>query len=107
MRYNIKLQSPEWYAMCECMDITDADVPKIVEAHLDDGYGIYDIQFIVGGVELDFTKVLNRLYDKHEMYVENEAKAIVKQKYESLFTEIDVLKEKVEWLTKKTSEDWE
>lgn len=106
VEYSVKVGSPEWHAICGSMNIENMTAPVPIQVKPESREYLYSIRLIVGGVELNFTKFIKRLYDEHEKYVKNEAKAIVNEKFESLFMEIDALKSKVEQLTQNTDGDW-
>ena len=54
-----------------------------------------EVHFTVGGVELDFNNVANRIEELFDKAVADKAKELLNEKYADLFIEIDDIRERI------------
>lgn len=69
--------------------------------------GTYPIKFSVGGVELDFNKVVKRLDEDLDRLVERKAQKLVDLRYEDLIGDIRDIQERLEYHKDRLKYDWE
>ena len=69
--------------------------------------GTYPIKFSVGGVELDFNKVIKRLDEDLDRLVERKAQKLVDLRYEDLIGDIRDIQERLEYHKDRLKYDWE
>lgn len=69
--------------------------------------GTYPIKFSVGGVELDFNKVIKRLDEDLDKLVERKAQKLIESRYDDLIKDIHDIQERLEYHKDKLKYDWE
>jgi hypothetical protein len=70
-------------------------------------YGLKDVKFTVGGIELDFENVVKRIEELFDWEIEEKAKEILSEKYDGLIEEIDEIKARIEKHETAFKYDWE
>lgn len=91
------------WAICEAIG---KERHKIKEMEVDKN-GYYKVTFSVGGVELDFERVVNRMDEVFCNMVEKKAQDLLVEKYENLIKEIYDIEERIESQKKLFKYDYE
>ena len=96
-KFNIKDNLQRWV-------VCTAASPELVERMKKNEDGTYPVVFMVGGVELDWEKVINELSSQFDNLVDKRAQSLLNRKYLNLIDEIyDITdriknhKEKFKW----------
>lgn len=97
-RPNFSANDVKTWLICEAVS-KDFDYSKI-EKNKD---GSYPVFFSIGGVELDFNRVANRISEM----IERKAYNILNQKYSDLIYEIQDMQERINEHKEKFKYDWE
>ena len=66
-----------------------------------------DVHFTVGGVELDFNNVANRIEEIFDQAVTKKAQELLSAKYDGLLAELDDIKERISEQKTKFLYPWE
>jgi hypothetical protein len=66
-----------------------------------------DVHFTVGGVELDFNNVANRIEEIFDQAVTKKAQELLSAKYDGLLAELDDIKERISEQKNKFLYPWE
>lgn len=69
--------------------------------------GSYQISFVVGGIELDFSKVAKRVDEQINELVSERAKALLNEKYENLIGELMGIQERIKEQREHFKYEWE
>jgi len=69
--------------------------------------GCRDVKFSVGGVELDFEKVIKAIEQNFDIAIEERARKIVNEKFDNLLNIIDDVTERVSDQTEMFKYNWE
>lgn len=69
--------------------------------------GTYPIVFSIGGVELDFDKVVKRLDEDLDRLVERKAQKLIDLRYEDLIKDIHDIQERLEYHKDRLKYEWE
>ena len=91
MRINIKEDNIGLWVICEAIK----DNHHLIDQMEWNEDKTIDVHFTVGGVELDFNNVANRIKEIFDTAVADKAKELLAEKYDGLFDEIDDIKERL------------
>ena len=69
--------------------------------------GTYPVTFSIGGVELDFSLVAERIESSLDELVSSKAQKLLDERYESLLKEIRNIQERIELQKEYFQYDWE
>lgn len=83
------------------------NLDKIEVIESENGDLLKDIKLIVGGVELDFERVVKRIGEQFDNAIENRAVDIINEKFQSLSSELDDLQERVTENKERFKYNWE
>lgn len=91
------------WVVCEAVG-KDRDLIKEMKRNAD---GSYPIFFSVGGVELDFDKVIQRMNDCIHDMVAKKAQELLNEKYDDLISEIISIRNRIGEQKERFKYDWE
>ena len=92
MNYTPKHDDMEMWMICTAIG-SDHDLIDKMKTNPD---GSYPVKFEVGGVELDFSKVANRVDEQISEMVKKKAESLLNERYNSLLGEIYDIQERLE-----------
>ena len=96
--------SMEMWVVCEAIG-KNHDLIDKMQKNED---GSYPVVFTVGGVELDFNRLCERIDKATQELALEKAKQIVDKKYETVFEELEDIRERLEHQKKELfAYDWE
>lgn len=95
------------WAVCEAIGETHELINKMETCQGDNGKTLHNIIFSVGGVELDFAKLIDAIISNVDNLVEKKANEIINSQFVSLIDEIDDLQERVKSKQEEFKYSWE
>ena len=80
---------------------------KLIDEMQKNEDGTYPVVFSVGGIELDFGLVANRIDEQISELVSNKAQALLNERYDDLVGEIYEIQERLKEQKEKFKYEWE
>ena len=103
MKVNLWEDDIAMWAVCEAT----GNQYDLVDKMKVDENGLRDVVFSVGGIELDFLKVIHRMQDIFKDSVNKKAQELLSRKYQTLIDEVIDIQERIESQTERFKYDWE
>lgn len=104
INYKPKHRDMEMWMIC----VATGENSKLINEMKRNADGSYPVIFSVGGVELDFKKVAQRVDEQIKELVESKAQSLLEEKYENLIGEIYDIQERIKNQKEKLFQyDWE